>query len=82
MYPRLLLSRSARAMQSDPCSDSIWRNQDREAVNGTREPNDLVSERCSPECNTTIDIVGTQHDGPEAQHDASLARYLLSELRL
>ena len=82
MDPRPLLGRSVLPMHSDPCSDAVWRNQEREVVIGTREPDDLVVERRSPKCDTTIDIVGTQHDGPEAQHDASLARYLLSELRL
>jgi hypothetical protein len=53
-------------MHSDPCSDAVGRNQDRELVIGIGEPDDFVAERVSPERGTTIDIVGTQDDRPEA----------------
>jgi hypothetical protein len=59
-------------MHSDPCSDAVGRDQDREPVAGTRESDDLVPEHVGPEGGSTIDIVGTQDNRPEAQHDASL----------
>lgn len=73
-WTRPILHWSDRPIHSDSCSDAVGWNQDREAVIGTREPDDFVAERFSPEGDSTIDIVGTQNDGPEAQHGESLAR--------
>ena len=53
-------------MHSDPCSDAVGRNEDREVVTGTREPDDLVAQHVRPEGGGTIHIVGTQDDRPEA----------------
>ena len=74
MNPRLLLDWTHRSIYSDSCSDAVGGNQDREAVIRTREPDDFVAERFSPKGHSTIDIVGTQDDCPEAKHDESLAR--------
>ena len=61
-------------MHGDPGSDAVGRNQDREVVVGVREPDDLVAERRSPKRDSTIDIVGTQDAGPEAEHGLTQTR--------
>jgi hypothetical protein len=61
-------------MQGDPRSNAVGRNQDREVVIGIGEPDDLVAERRSPKCDSTMDIVGTQDDGPEAEHGLTQTR--------
>ena len=66
MDPRLLLDRSDRPMHGDACSDTVGRNQDREVVTGTREPDDFVAQHVSPEGGGTIHVVRTQDDRPEA----------------
>ena len=74
MDPRPFLDRSERPMHRDPCSYSVGRNQDGEAVTRTWERHDLVAEHVAPEGGGTIDIVGAQDDRPKAQHDESFAR--------
>ena len=73
MDPRPLLDRSDRPMHSDPCSDAVGRNQDREVVTGAREPDYFVAQHASPEGGGTIRVVSTQDDRPEAYHDEIVA---------
>ena len=74
MDPRPLLDRSDRPMHSDPCSDAVGRNQDREVVTGAREPDDFIAQHVGPEAGGTIGVVGTQDDRPEAQHHEIVAQ--------
>jgi hypothetical protein len=64
--PRPLLDGSDRPMHSDACSDTIGRNQDRETVTGARKPDDVVAQHVGPEGGSTIHVVSTQDDRPEA----------------
>ena len=43
-------------MHGDVCSDTVGRNQDREVVTGTREPDDFVAQHVSPEGGGTIHV--------------------------
>jgi len=58
-------------MHSDPGSDAIGWDQDRELIVGIREGDHLVAECISPERDGSADIVGSEHDRSESQHDPS-----------
>ena len=66
MDSRPLLDGCDRPMHSDPCSDTVGRNQDREVVTGVGERDDVVAEHVGPEGDSAIDVVGTQDDRPKA----------------
>ena len=74
MNPWMVLGRRLRALQRNPSAFTRRWDQDREFVVGVRETNGLVPENVGPKRHRSVDVIGAEHHGSEAKHEASLTQ--------